>query len=1077
MQRIAQDARPRGKRRSDRQTRARRRIRSSQARRQGQISTEQIAQPAEQEDELGCRLIAGVAALLNRYSDRSEILVGYAPGGAAEPRTVTVHLDGEVAFSELIRQVRDGLLSEGANGHGPADAVVAINRDPAAEPLPEPCLYAHSRDEGLELDLHGDATGANGSFVGHLRTLLAAALSDPATAVAALPLLVDRERSRLLVELNDTTAPYPDACLEELIAQQAAATPDAVAVQCGEEQLTYGELEAGANQLAHHLLDLGVGPYVLVGICTRRSTAMVVGLLGILKAGGAYVPIDPAYPVERQTYMLENSLAPVILTQEELRGSLPVGDAHVVCLDSDWPAIAQRPSTAPDPAGDPERLAYVIYTSGSTGNPKGVQIPHRALVNFLTTMKERPGLTAQDVLVAVTTLSFDIAGLELYLPLITGARVVIAPSETAEDPRALAELLDHSQATIMQATPTTWRMLVDSDLIARPGLKALCGGEALPVALADRLVSAGLELWNMYGPTETTIWSTCAHITTQGQTLTIGRPIANTTLYILDAAMQPVPVGVAGELWIGGDGLARGYRGRPEETAERFVAHPFLDTPGARIYRTGDLARYRQDGAVEFLGRIDHQVKVRGFRIELGEIETVLARHPGIVEAVVVARGSGAEAELAAYVTAQGEAVPAHELRQYLGESLPAYMVPSTVTTLEAFPLTPNGKVDRKALPEPVRERSSEHELIAPRTDMERRLVSTWERELDIHPIGVTDNFFDLGVTSIVAATLFAAIERDLGDSLPLGAIFRAPTIETLAKLIEAGEDSSSRWTSLIPIQPLGSRPPIFCMHGGAGTILHLQRLARALGPEQPFYGLQTRGLYGGGSPPRTVEKMASHYLLEMRQVNPDGPWLLAGYCFGSIVAFEIAQRLVEAGEEVQLLAMLNGPSPLWIKQWTYYGNQPAYRQKHSIAPTLPANVRRARKRKQRLLEPFKLIAHIPRAILSPSRILDSFWWRTRGLRTRLALALGRPVAERDREEYFLDLHRVAEKRYVPTAYPGEILVFSGEGLYEDPTLGWDSLGTVHTHEAPGEHDNNRGLMHEPAVGFVAERLEEYLED
>jgi amino acid adenylation domain-containing protein len=894
--------------------------------------------------------------------------------------------------------------------------------------------------------------------------------ADPAVAA----LLDERERDRLLVELNDTASPYPDACLHELISQQAAATPDAVAVECREERLTYAELEASSNQLAHHLLDFGVGPDVLVGICTRRSTAMVVGLLGILKAGGAYVPIDPAYPPERQTYMLANSQAPVIVTQEELRDSLPMGDAHVVCLDSDWSAISRRPSAPPDLAADPEQLAYVIYTSGSTGNPKGVQIPHRALVNFLTTMRERPGLTAQDVLVAVTTLSFDIAGLELYLPLTTGARVVIAPSETAEDPRALAELLDRARATVMQATPTTWRMLVDSGSVGRPGMKALCGGEALPVALADRLVDAGLELWNMYGPTETTIWSTCARVRTREQPLTIGRPIANTTLYILDEAMQPTPVGVAGELWIGGDGLARGYRGQLEMTAERFVAHPFEDAPGARIYRTGDLARYREDGDVEFLGRIDHQVKVRGFRIELGEIETVLARHPDIVEAVVVARGSAAEAELAAYVTARGEAAPAHELRTYLGETLPAYMVPATVTTLEAFPLTPNGKVDRKALPEPVRERSSEHELIAPRTDMERRLASTWERELDIHPIGVTDNFFDLGVSSIVAATLFAAIERDLGDGLPLGAIFKAPTIETLAKLIEDGE-GSSRWTSLVPIQPQGSLPPIFCIHGGAGTILHLHRLARQLGTEQPFYGLQSSGLYGGSAPIKTVEEMASHYLSEMRQVHPGGPWLLAGYCFGTIVAFEIAQQLLAAGEDVRLVAMFNGPSPLWIKQWGYYGNQPSWRAQRSREPMPSKEVRRARRRKRRLQAPFKMIARVPRAIVQPRRIVSAFWWHTRRPRTRLLLALGRPVPERDREEFFFDLHGDAEKRYVPTPYPGELLVFYGEGLYEEPTLGWESLGTVLSHAVPGEHTNNRNLMHEPAVDFVAERLREYL--
>jgi thioesterase domain-containing protein len=338
----------------------------------------------------------------------------------------------------------------------------------------------------------------------------------------------------------------------------------------------------------------------------------------------------------------------------------------------------------------------------------------------------------------------------------------------------------------------------------------------------------------------------------------------------------------------------------------------------------------------------------------------------------------------------------------------------------------------------------------------------------------VTDNFFDLGVTSIVAATLFAAIERDLGDGLPLGAIFRAPTIETLAKLIEDGQ-GSSRWTSLIPIQPQGSQPPIFCIHGGAGTILHLQRLARALGTDQPFYALQTRGLYGGSSPPRTVEEMASHYLSEMRQVHTDGPWLLGGYCFGALVAFEIAQRLTRDGEEVRLLASFNGPSPLWIKRWVYYGNQPGWRAQRAMPPTLPQKARRARKRRQRLKAPFKLIARLPRVIVKPRRMANALWWHTRKPRTRLLLTLGRPVPERDREEFFLDLHREAEKRYAPSSYPGEFLVFYGDGLYEEPTLGWETLATVVSQAVPGKHENNRGIMHEPSVSFVAERLQEYL--
>jgi amino acid adenylation domain-containing protein len=1017
--------------------------------------------------DMGPKLIAATAALLQRYTDRAEVLIGYTPGAGQAPRALAIDLAGEPSFSKLLARVNEALAGARNGRDGQLDLVLAFDQDPPADPGSAPWLTARRRPDGLDLALHGDGNGSglgnDELLVGHIRTLLAGATAQPDEAIEALPVLTESERQQLLVEWNDTASDYPRACLHELTAAQAQKTPDAVAVQFRDEQLTYAQLDERANQLAHHLIALGVGPETLVGICVERSLEMLIGLIGIMKAGGAYVPIDPAYPAERQEYMLTNSEAPVIVTQERLRSSLPASQASVVCLDTDWATIATLPAVAPDVEASPEQLAYVIYTSGSTGLPKGVQIPHRALVNFLVTMGQTPGLAPDDVLVAVTTLSFDIAGLELYVPLTLGARVVIAPADSTGDPRALSTLLDHSGATIMQATPTTWRMLVDAGWTPPRNLKALCGGEALPVALADRLVGLGLELWNMYGPTETTIWSSCARVETQSEPLTIGRPIANTTLYILDARMQPVPVGVPGELWIGGDGLARGYRGRPDLTEERFVAHPFDASPGARIYRTGDLARYRPDGSVGFLGRIDHQVKVRGFRIELGEIETVLARHPAIAEAVVVARGTDAEAELAAYVLAPEGPVTALELREFLTQTLPAYMIPSTVTTLEAFPLTPNGKVDRKALPEPTRERSGDRELVAPRTPLEKRLAGVWERELGIPQIGVTDNFFDLGVTSIVAASLFAAIEHDLGDGLPLGAIFRAPTIEALAKLIEDGE-GESRWTSLVPIQPQGSRPPIFCVHGGAGTILHLQPLSRRLGPDQPFYGLQSSGLYGGSAPLETVEEMAAHYLSEMRQVHPPGPWYIAGYCFGTNVAFEMAQRLVAEGEDVRMLTMFNGPSPPWLRKYAWYGNQPSFRKKRPKKPPMTT--------KQRLL----------RALRDPRRFGTALVWYARrefGARqTKYALRRGKPLPERLREQYFLTLHMKTERAYEPTVYPGEVLLFHGEGLYEDPNLGWTELARdgIKNYPVPGEHTSNREAMREPHVAFIAERIQEYLE-
>ncbi len=633
-------------------------------------------------------------------------------------------------------------------------------------------------------DLFDEATVAR---IGrHFLELLDSIVESPDQPIDDLPLVPATELSQIVTDWNQTRADYPHRCLHELVSEQAARTPDAVAVEADGASLTYRELDARASQLAWHLRDLGVGPEVLVGICVERGVQMVVGLLGILRAGAAYVPIDPAYPRERQAFMLEASSAPVLLTQERLAASLPLqSTVELVCLDRDWGEIQTRPTHSPDAGLDPEQLAYVIYTSGSTGQPKGVQIPHRALVNFLTSMRQRPGLAPTDVLLAVTTLSFDIAGLELYLPLITGGRLVIASTETASDPRALAALLASSAATVMQATPTTWRMLLEDGWPGAPALKALCGGEALPVALADRLLDAGVELWNMYGPTETTIWSTCARIESTAAGLTIGRPIANTTLHLLDPHLRPVPVGVVGELWIGGDGLARGYRGRDELTAERFLPSPF---GGGRIYRTGDLARYRATGEVEFLGRVDHQVKVRGYRIELGEIETALSRHDAVADAVVVAHELAAgDTRLGAYVVPTAGAdtgALVAQLREWLRRTLPEYMVPATITLLEAMPQTANGKVDRNALPAPVEDRSARG-LVTPSTPAQRELAELWQELLGVERVGVQDDFFDLGGHSLLAVQLTARIRARFEIDLPVRAVFEAPTLADLAALIE----------------------------------------------------------------------------------------------------------------------------------------------------------------------------------------------------------------------------------------------------------------------------------------------------
>ena len=617
--------------------------------------------------------------------------------------------------------------------------------------------------------------------------LLQGIVENPDCPVGKLPLLAAEEVHQLLVEWNQTAADYPrDTCIHQLLERQAERTPEVVAVISETDQITYRELNQRSNQLAHHLGTLGVGPDVPVAICMERSACMLVALMGVLKAGGAYVPLDPHHPADRLAYMLADAAVPLLLTEERLLQRLPASAAEVLCLDRSWETVAKQSVANLSPRACPENLAYVIYTSGSTGKPKGVQIRHGAVVNFLFAMQRQPGFSARDVMLAITTISFDIAGLELYLPLMVGGRVVIAGSETAADGVRLAELLGHCGATIMQGTPATWQLLLAGGWRGNPRLRILCGGEALSGDLARQLLPRCAELWNLYGPTETTIWSTLAKISSADERISIGRPIANTEIYILDAHQQLLPAGVAGELYIGGAGLARGYLNRAELTAERFVAHPYSSDPQARLYRTGDLARYGPDGRIEHLGRLDFQVKLRGYRIELGEIETALRAHPSVREAAVTMREDRpGDRQLVAYVTTHpGQRFSASELRTELRRKLPDYMVPAGFVLLDALPLTPNGKVDRRALPAPKGERQSGESLVAPRNENERRIALLWQELLQIPEVGVRDSFFELGGNSLRAMEAIFRINEVFGAKLSLGAFFENPTVASLAAML-----------------------------------------------------------------------------------------------------------------------------------------------------------------------------------------------------------------------------------------------------------------------------------------------------
>lgn len=1064
-------------------------------------------------------LLAAFNTLLLRYSGQEDILIGTATAGRNRSEfermmgfflnTIVMRTDlrGNPTFRALLARVRETTIEATAHDEVPFEYLVralhpgrGLSRNPLFQvlltlepPLPVlPCgwtltqmdvktgmskfdlsLELDDRPEGLigrfeyNTDLFDEATIAR--MVEHWRTLLAGIVANPGAHLADLPLLTPAERRQLLVEWNDTGDASPACGLHQLIEASAAATPDTIAVTCGDAHLTYRDLNARANQLARHLRARGVGPDALVGLCVERGLDWPVALLGILKAGGAYVPLDPAFPAERLAFMLRDAQAPLLLTQRQLAGTLPLGAADVLCLDGDWPVIARESPDNPGYPVDPEQLAYVIYTSGSTGQPKGVQIPHRAVVNFLRSMARRPGIASSDTLLAVTTLSFDIAALELFLPLTAGARVVLASRETASDGTALANLLATSGATAMQATPATWRMLLDADWPGDHRLRVLCGGEALPRDLANRLLGRVGELWNLYGPTETTIWSAATRVEPGDGPVPIGGPLANTQLYVLDRLLRPVPIGIHGELCIGGAGVARGYLGRAELTAARFVADPFAAEPGARLYRTGDQCRYRPDGTLEFLGRLDGQVKLRGFRIELGEIEAALCRHPAVRTAVAVTRDDGGDARLVAYLVPRdpAEQPASPRLRTFLRASLPAYMVPATFAWLPALPLTPNGKVDRRALPAPdtAAEPLAGDETDEPQDGAELQLTHIWEEVLGRHPIGATTDFFDLGGHSLSAVRLFARIEEAFGQRLPLATLFQAPTIRELAAILRQ-QGWEAPWSSLVPLHPHGTRPPFFCVHAVGGNVLNYRDLARHIAPDQPLYAFQARGLDGRQPLAATVEAMAAHYVEEMRALQPTGPYYLGGQCFGGMVALEMAQQLQACGERVALLVMFDNYAPGYTKLLTEAAN--LRRSAHWLRQRTRYHLAHLRQ-----LQAQDLPRYLARRALTVVGRLRSRAW---ALAYRAYDRTGHVLPEA--------LHNVreanllAQRQYVPRLYHGRPVLFvvseraeEEEGVMPDPQFGWGQLasGGIAIHQVPGGHET---MWEEPHIAVLAERLQ-----
>ena len=788
-------------------------------------------------------LLAAYYVLLYRYTGQRDIVVGtpYANRNRVETEGIIGYLlnmlvlrmdmSGNPTFLELLRRVRAMSTEAYANNELPFAKLIEelqperdLSRNPLfqvtfvfvdfPEPsvnLPELALKQVDLDMGSSIvdmmlgirdqaepilifeynvDLFDDATITR--MMIHYETLLESIVSDPCQRLSALLIVPNEERIKLLEQWNKTSRAYPrDLCAHELFELQVTLTPDATAVSFEDLELSYAELNARANQVARELRARGVGPEVLVGLLMERSIEMVIGLLGILKAGGGYVPLDPSYPAERLSFIVNDAAVSLVVTQQVLLENLSTQEAAVLCLDSAWPDIARHSIDNLPNLASADNIAYVIYTSGSTGQPKGVQVCQRSLTNCLSSIQREPGLSATDVVLAITNLSFDIATLELLLPLISGARLVVGSRVLALDGEQLAAKLDEDEVTTLQATPATWRLLIESGWQGRPGLKVLSGGEALGRELADALAMRSATVWNLYGPSETTIYSAGTSVQQDAGAVTIGRGIANTQLYVLDEQQNVLPGGVIGELYIGGDGLGRGYRRRPDLTAEKFIPNPFSSEAGARLYRTGDLVRYSPEGKLEFLGRIDHQIKLRGFRIELGEIEAVLAKHPAVRACVVVAREDvPGDKRLVAYVVADRE-ISVDQWRSHLQQKLPEYMLPSSFVVIEKLPLTPNGKVDRRALPSPDRSAGGQtKQFVTPRTPVQEILADIWRDILRVKEVGIYDSFFELGGHSLLATQVMSRVRDAFQIELPLRRLFETPTIEALAGSVESAISS-----------------------------------------------------------------------------------------------------------------------------------------------------------------------------------------------------------------------------------------------------------------------------------------------
>jgi aspartate racemase len=838
--------------------------------------------------------------------------------------------------------------------------------------------------------------------------------------------------------------------IQDWIHDHVVQSPDSTAMICEGKKLSYLALNRYANQVAHYLISLGVQPEMLIGICADRSLKMVIAILGILKAGGAFVPLDPTYPQDRLSYILEDAAAQFVLTQTDLLGSIDPSGKRVICLDHDWPLILQQPEYNPENGLVPDNLAYVIYTSGSTGNPKGVMITHANLSNFVRIACAALDVKKEDIYLHSASIAYALSIRQLMVPLSFGATIVLATSAQARDPLSLFYLIKRQRVSLMDMVPSFWRSCLQrlSDLPA-PELERLLDNDL------RRIVSVGEPLlfdiprdWriklghtanlvNIFGQTETTGVVATYPIPTDAINRTgivpIGQCVSETKIYILDAELRPVADGEVGELCVSNPCIARGYLNRIEKTAEKFILNPFNDGFGDTLYRTGDFARYHKNGDFEFLGREDFQVKIRGQRLELGEIESVLREHSTVKNCVVISREDRPDEKyLAAYVVMNSEnEFNANDLRRHLLNKVPEYMVPSIFVELETIPVTPNGKFNRHALPNPASEVVNEstirltppthsNEATAPRNHTERVIAHIWKNILKNPNIGIHDNFFDLGGQSLMAVRMFSHIERDLQVRLPLTSLFQAATIAQLSDLIMNHDTNNDTWSSVVPIQIPGDKPPFFGVHGLEGGVLFWRDIVSYLPKDQPFYAVQARGVDGIQPVLTRIEDMASLYLNDIKQVQPHGPYYLGGFSMGGEIAFEIGQQLYKQGERVALLVMFDTRNPQRPK---------------SLTPKQKVDLHLRQLSKRNLLQK---LAYLNSKLL----------YRFKPLYIYPAVKLYRKRNKKLPDPLLLRFLRVAHSKalnqYIPTRYPGTITIFRASESVDlnsaDSPMGWGTL-------------------------------------